>query len=227
MTPEAIRIMRAVTMAAAGLFAALGLRSEIIDRVVAIVGTEAVTLSDVTAELGLEAMLAHTEARSIAEAGEAILGRLIDRRLIAQDMTATPFLLPWDEEVEEGVSALRGQRYLGNRDFGAALAHYGLTESDCRSFIQQQIAFERYVSFRFKTGLSANAAEIAAYYGNEYLPGILQRGERPQPVEQVAERISEVLIERRATELLDQRLIELRSITRVKPMLNPPGESRP
>ena len=43
----------------------------------------------------------------------------------------------------------------GRRDFEAALRHYALTEEDCRSFLVESIAFERYVAFRFKTGLNA------------------------------------------------------------------------
>ncbi len=224
---ETARIPRATALAAAGLLTALGLRSEIIDRVVAIVGTEAVTLSEVTSELALEAMLDDAETRSVSEVGGEVLRRLIDRRLILQDMAMTPFLLPGDEEIDQGLTELRNRRYRGNRTFGDALAHYGLTEADCRSFLQQSIAFERYVSFRFKTGLSADSSEIEAYYRDEYVPGMLRLGGRPAPVEQVAETISEVLVERRATELLEHRLLELHSISRVETMLGREGEPDP
>ncbi len=219
--------MRAAAMAAAGLLAGFGLRSEIIDRVVAIVGTEAVTLSEVRAELGLEAMFAEAEVEDFSKGSDAALGRLIDRRLIMQDMTLTPFLMPATEEIESELSNLRADRYLGDRDFAAALSHYGLTESDCRSFLEQRIAFERYVSFRFKTGLSAGRSEIEAYYRDEYLPGIRLRDGQPAPLEQVAEEVSEVIVERRASELLELRLLELRSINRIETMLAPKGESEP
>lgn len=214
-------------MIATSLFAATGTRTEVLDRVAAIVGAEAVTLSEVRAELSLEAMLGGAEIRESRAAQEAALGRLIDRRLILQDMSMTPFLMPADDEVEQGLAGLRQQRYLGGRDFAAALRHYGLAESDCRSFLRQRIAFDRYVSFRFRTGLSAEAPEIEAFYRDEYVPDIRERGGRAAPLREVADEIAGVLVERRSTHLLELRLLELRSLSRIETMLGPvPGGAR-
>ena len=221
------RTICAAATAGASLLAPLAARPEIIDRVAAIVGMDAVTLSEVQAELSLEAMFAETEVPEASSRSDPALRRLIDRRLILQDMALTPFLMPGTDEIEREMDALRQRRYRDGLDFAGALAHYGLTESDCRSFLEQRIAFERYLSFRFRTGLSAGEAEIGAYYREEYLPAILERGEEPAPLEQVSGQIAEIIVEQRSSELLEQRLRELRSLNRIETMLGPQEVGEP
>lgn len=217
----------AVAMAIASLLGPPGLESEIVDRVVAIVGTEAVTLSEIDIEIRLEALLNNSDFVGIGDRGENVLRRLIDRRLILQDLLLTPFLIVQEDEVEQQIEMLRAQRFLGGRDFEAALLHYRLTEADCRSFLDEQISFERYVSFRFKTGLDAGQPAIEAYYRDEYSRQQRALGEAVAPLAAVSAAIAEVIVERQANELLEERLNELRSLNRIESRLRPGGRASP
>lgn len=225
-------ICRTITRKALGAAAACVLvsaspGSEIVDRVVAIVGTEAVTLSEIDLELRLEALFSESEPAGLGNRGEEVLRRLIDRRLVMQDLSLTPFLQVRAAEVDRQVEQLRNQRFLGGRDLEAALRHYRLTLEECRSFLKEQIAFERYVTFRFKTGLAASRQAIETFYRDEYLVLQRERGEPAAPLGEVSDLISRIVVERRATELLEARLLELRSLLRIESRLGPAKGAEP
>ena len=200
----------------AAMLAGAALGAEVIDRVAAVVGHEAIALSEIDMEARLEALLNRTDSAPSQAYREQLLERLIDRRLILQDLTATPFLAAQPAEIEDQMRALRTQQYLGGRNFPDALQHYDLTEADCRAYLSERIGFERYVSFRFKTGLDADLEAARAYYRDEYEPRLRALGEPAQPFDDVAEEISRIVVERKANALLDQRLKALRAATRIQ-----------
>ena len=204
-----------------------GARGEILDRVAAVVGSEAVTVSEIDTDLRLEALLNRTELGERSQRNEEVLQRLIDRRLVLQDLAFAPFLRAQPEEVEEQMELLRADQYLDGRDFAAALLHYGVMETDCRKFVEERIAFERYVSFRFETGLDAETAAVEAFYRQEYAPRQRAMGQPVEPLEAVAETISLVLVARQANVLLERRLQELRVTRRIKILASALEEPQP
>ena len=218
---------RCLCLGIASLVTALALHSEVVDRIAAIVGSEAITVSEIEVELRLEAMLNRIEVGSSAHSRRDALRRLIDRHLIDLDLLRTPFLRPGVDEVAEQVDQLRDQEYLGGRSFQAALLHYRLTEADLQSFLEERIAFERYVAFRFRTGVEAESAEIEAYYRNEYSRQRLDQGEPVPSLATVRDSIARIIVERRANDQLGQRLMELRTQIRIESKLAPENHAGP
>ena len=198
------------------MLAGAAVGAEVIDRVAAVVGHEAIALSEIDLEARLEALLNRTDSAPSPAYREQLLERLIDRRLILQDLTSTPFLTVQPAEIEDQMRELRTQQYLGGRNFPEALQHYGLTEADCRTYLSERIGFERYVGFRFKTGLDADLEAAREYYRDEYEPRLRALGEPAKPFDDVAGEISRIVVERRANALLDQRLRALRAATRIQ-----------
>lgn len=213
--PRSSAVLYAALLAGVALSASAP-RAEIVDRVAAIVGSEVITLSQVRTQMNLVALLNQSEPVGLETGGRAALEALIDRRLAMQDLALTPFLLAPAEEVEGPLRALRGQTFAGGRDFPAALVHYGLTEDDCRAFLREKASFERYVSFRFKTGQEVSPGAVEAYYRNEYSAGQAALGAPAEPLESVRSAILDVLAERQANRLLEQRIMELRALTRIE-----------
>ena len=213
--PGASAVAYAALLAGIALLAPIT-RAEIVDRIAAIVGNEAITLSQVRTQMNVVALLNQSESAGLEGGGRAALATLIDRRLAMQDLALTPFLLAPAEEVEGPLRALRGQTFAGGRDFPAALAHYGLTEDDCRAFFREQASFDRYVSFRFKTGQDVSPEAIEAFYRDEYSAGQAARGAPAEPLESVRSGIVDALAERQANRLLEQRIMELRALTRIE-----------
>ena len=207
--------LRAVTIAVAAL-AAHGGPGEVLDKVAAIVGNEAITLSEVRNEVRIGGLLGLREPSPLEDRGAEVLRRLVDRRLILQDLSLTPFLLAGPYQIEGELRELRGQAFLGGMEFGAALVHYGLSEDDCREFLKERLSFERYVAFRFKTGQDVDPAAVEAYYRDVYAPGQAERGASAEPLEAVSASITQILAEYQANELLAERLQELRLLTRIE-----------
>lgn len=201
--------------------------AEVVDRVAAVVGGEAIALSEIDAAVRLEALFNRAEPDAGASPASEVLARLIDRRLVVQDLALTPFLLPDPDEVSAQLRQLREERFLGGLDFEAALHRYGLTETDCRAFLAERIGFERYVSFRFKAGLDADGEAVRAFYEGEYAAVQREAGAAVEPFEAVADAIEQILIERRATELVEERLKELRASQRIEILAFAPDGAGP
>ena len=204
-----------------------GARGEILDRVAAVVGNEAIAVSEIDTDLRLEALLNRTELGARSQRNNEVLQRLIDRRLVLQDLAIVPFLKAQPEEVEEQMEQLRSDQFLDGRDFAAALLHYGVTEADCRKFLEERIGFERYVSFRFETGLEAEAVAVEDFYRDEYAAAQRAMGQPVEPLEAVAETISRILVARQANVLLERRLQELRVSRRIRILASALEEPQP
>lgn len=189
--------------------------AEVVDRIAAIVGTEAVTVSEIDGQLRIAAMLNRSAVPEGAEARREALDQLVDRRLILADPSAAPFLVDESRGVETQMREFRHQTFLGGRDFEAALAHYGLTEGELRDFVNESLVFEGYVFFRFRSGQAVSASDLEAYYREVYAPLRQAAGRPVEPLEEVAGTISETLLEARANRMLEERLEQLRSIRRV------------
>ena len=67
-------------------------RAEILDKVVAVVGKNVITLSEVAQQLRLESFINQRPADNSAQARSLALRRLIDQNLISQEMLVTSFL---------------------------------------------------------------------------------------------------------------------------------------
>ncbi len=196
--------------------AAMGMHAEIIDGVAAKVGLKAVTHSEIDREIRLVGLFNATEADASVAGRRRALQRLIERRLLRQDLDQANFLIADPREVEERMRELRAMRFAEGMDFPAALRHYRLTAPECRDFLSEQIGFERYVAFRFKTGLDAADEEIEDYYETVYAPQQRRLVGTPEPLPEVSERIEQFLIELQADRLLEERVRELRALMRVE-----------
>lgn len=210
-------------IALAVLLGAPGLCAETVDRVAAIVGNQVIALSEIDLELRIEAMLSNSDFSGVGSRQDEVLQRLIDRRLVLQELSLTPFLLVQQEEIDKQVEQLSSERYLDTMDFATALKYYRLTEEDFRAYLTENIALERYVSFRFKTGLSPSRSAIEQYYRSEYRPTQQLLGTPVATLEEVSDSVRRILIERRANLLLEERVLELRALTRLE-LLLPPGQ---
>ncbi len=201
--------------------------AEIIDRVAAVVGSQAITVSEVEVEVRLAAMLSKAAPSAAQQVREEALRRLVDRQLVLSDQSVARFLTVAPRVVAAQMQTYRRETYFGGRDFQEALQHYGLNEAALLAFVTESMAFERYVSLRFKTGLHASRDDMARYYRDVYVPAQQVAGQSPAPLAAVADAIGEILLEQQANALLEERLEELRSQTRVRIMTHSLAEEAP
>jgi hypothetical protein len=142
-----------------GLAGAPGLRADIIDRVVAVVGNQAVTWSEVEREARLEAYC-NGQPPPAAPSGRspeyrALLERVIEQRLIQREMDQTKFPPADDAQAKKRLQQLRPA--------GADAAKYGLREQDLLEYARRIENVDRFLALRFQGTRQAADSELDAW----------------------------------------------------------------
>ena len=150
-----------------GLLIAATPRAEVIDRVLAVVAGQVITLSDVTAarELGLQS------APGAADPIRAILTRLIDRELELSEVERYAPPEPAAEAVDRELAAIR-ERFATAKAFADALARAGLDDRHLRETLRQDLRIRAYEDQRFAAAGDRRAAVFA-----EWMAGLRRRGD--------------------------------------------------
>ena len=91
----------------------------------------------------------------------------------------------------------------------AFLAAHGLTPKRVESYLRHRIQILRFIEERFRQGIRIAPEEIETYYRETLLPQYAP-GEEIPPLDEVAPRIQEILLERQVNVLFDDWLKNLR-----------------
>ena len=143
---------------------------EVIDRVLAIVGGEIITLTDVMAAHDLGLVSAGPADDPVRE----ILPRLIDREMILAEVDRYVPPEPSAEAVDAEMRATRG-RFASDQAFQTALSRSGIDESHLRETLRQDLRIRAYLEQRFAVPPLSDE-ELGRYY-REHLPAFTRGGE--------------------------------------------------
>ena len=141
--------------------------AEVIDRVLAVVAGQLITLSDVNAarELGLQS------AEGAADPVRAILSKLIDRELIVAEVERYAPPEPAAETIDRETGRIR-MRFPTAEAFVAALERSGADEKQLREIVRQDLRIRAYLDQRF-----ASAQERRQAVMDDWLSGLRRRGD--------------------------------------------------
>ena len=178
--------------------------ADIIDRVLAVVGSRVIMLSDVRAVTELGVMEIGPTDDPEAEA----LSRLIDRTVVLTE--ANRFLVPEPESatIAARVEAVR-TRHATVDAFQAAMAAVGMTDGRLRRFVRDDLRIESYLRQRFTAAARPTDAEAARHYREheaEY-----RRDDRTLPFDEVREVARADLLEQRRQQLIAAWIERVRS----------------
>jgi peptidyl-prolyl cis-trans isomerase SurA len=202
----------------------------VLDRVIAVVNGDVILESDVDEERRFEEVQPY---RSIAESTrEKIVERLVDRALILQQAALQAEDAVSDQDLNAQLATLRKdvpacKQYHCEADEGwkRYLADHGFTVEEFSARWRQRMVLLRFITVRFRNGISITDAEIKTYYEKTMLPEYARRGATPPPLETVQKRIEEVLLQQEVTALLQDWLKSLRAQGSVRMIT--PGEVAP
>jgi hypothetical protein len=143
------------------------LRAETIDRVLAVVGGQLITLSDVTAarDLGLQS------PGAAPDPVRAVLNKLIDRELVLAEVDRYAPPEPSAAAVDREVQIVRA-RFASQAAFDAALARSGIDEKHLRETLREDLRMRAYLDQRF-----AAAADRRQALVDEWVAGLRRRGD--------------------------------------------------
>lgn len=199
-----------------------GLRAQqVVDRVVATVNSSPITQQDCELQLRYEALV-DGQPMSSATLPPQVLDRVIDQELLRQQMKGQDLSVP-ATEVDARVEEIRRQDAGSDSAWHAALARYGLTESDVRDRVAVQLAVLRFVEQRLRPSVHVDAAAVETYYRDSLLPQLRQRGAAEVPLKEVEGKIEEILAQRQIDQALSTWLQDLRRQAAVRVLL--PGSA--
>lgn len=147
----------AVILALAGAPATAG--AEIIDRILAIVDTQIITLSDARAVLRFGLVPADVSTDPIG----AALQRLIDRRLMLAEVDRYAPPDPPEPAVDASLAAVE-RRFPDALAFEIALNQSALTREELRRHLRDGLRIEAYLQQRFASAVQVSDDDLARYY---------------------------------------------------------------
>lgn len=189
-----------------------------LDHVVAIVGSDVILQSDVWQEMRFSA-LEPLQVLPGQNTPDNALRRLINRTLIMQQMkeqnqsltTAAPEVVKALEELRKMLPACE-QKYhcMTPQGWNAFLKANGLNEEQVQERWSQRLAIIRFIDLRFRSGIHVSQDQISAYYNKTLLPVIEKNHDKAPPLEALAPRIREVLLQQQVSGLFQDWLLSLR-----------------
>jgi hypothetical protein len=190
----------------------------VLDRVVAVVNKHAILASDIDNEIRLSVLdpeLVGQGALSPQRALEQLISRtLIEQQIRQEDM---PAIEPSPDEVNARLDEIRKQlpacvRQNCATDAGwiSFLSSHSLTPERVESYLRYRLEILGFIEQRFRQGIQISPQQIDSYYHDILLPQYAP-GEAIPPLNQVAPRIQEILLEKQVNVLFDAWLTNLRS----------------
>lgn len=160
------------------VLASAGLRAEVLDRIVAIVESHVITLSDVRQEREIRSRLGE---KPIAD-DRALIAEMVDNQLIDVQMEGFPGMDVTGDEVDAELARSGGTG--------------GIEPSAFRAAIRRRLRMTKYFNVRFRQFLQASDDEAHKYYTDVFVPEAQRRGVTPvSPFEQVEEAIKNNVVE--------------------------------
>lgn len=204
----------ALTMLLAGAFPAPGsgfaapavTQPELIERTLALVGGQAITLSDARAAMALGLIELPDGADPIAGATT----RLVDRELVLREVQRYAPPAPEETVVSARLDEIR-KRFPSPGALAQLLQAHAFSEARLRAWVRDDLRTQAYLAQRFASASLPSDTEVSAAYNR-------QRAEfekAGQTFEQAAPLVRERLIASRRAELLADWLLELRRRTDV------------
>jgi peptidyl-prolyl cis-trans isomerase SurA len=202
------RFLLVALVALVALLPATSARGELVDRIVAIIDREVVTLSEA------EQARSIGKARSGAEAPLAdVVERLIESRLVEREVerfTGEPVA---PDVVDAALREVRGG-FSSEPAFQAMLAAVGLTEEALRAELGRQVAVSQYLERRFRPLTFVTDEQIEVYYRDELLPEV--RGQRTPELSDVSDAIRRILEERAFNARVEEWIEALKGRARIR-----------
>lgn len=134
-------------------------RAEIIDRILAVVDTQIITLSDARAALKFALVPEDVAVDPIA----AALQRLIDRRLMLAEVDRYAPPEPAPAAVDAAMAAIE-RRYKDTLEMEIALNQSAMSREDLRRYVRDGLRLEAYFQQRFSTVVQPSEDDILRYY---------------------------------------------------------------
>lgn len=202
-----------------GTFAAPSARAgDVIDRIVATVNGHIILQSDWDEALCYEALLnGRPFGQFTDDERKAVLDRLIDQELLAEQMKSAFFQHASESEAAVRVADARKQypEAATASGWNAVLSKFQLTEKDLVAHVKQQIDLMRLVDAHLRPAVQIDSKTVEEYYRLKFVPQLKESGATEVALADVSGKIRELLTDEKVNELMVSWLQSLRSESKV------------
>lgn len=194
-------------------------QAEIIDRLVAVVNRQVITLTDVEQEmksqqLELDLALAGPGLDSSLKqrlTEEQATQRLIEQILIYQQIQEFPGTGVSDREIEAQLEEMQ-KKAGGIEAWNEQLMRFKTSPEEVRERIEWQLQVMKFIDYRFRQFVVVDPTEIESYYKDRFLPDLRKRAIQPEPeLSEVEEKIRDILTEEKLNAQVDEWLASLKA----------------
>lgn len=183
---------------------------QVVDRIIARIGEDILMLSELRE---LRAFQQLVEGRS-ADRHE-LFEQLVRQWIVISEARAANFPPPEPQQVTAAFEQLAGS-FGSPEAWRARLRDAGLTEAAVRRLLERQLYVATYLDYKFRPATTVEEQEIETYYRQEYVPQMRARSQTPPPLEDVRERIRELLVQREISRRALRWLEEARGQVRIE-----------
>lgn len=161
MTAALARGIRCVVLLAMAASAAAAQQPELIERTLAIVGGQAVTLSDARAAITFKLV----DVGGSVDPEQTATARLVDRELMLREVRRYAPPAPTEAAIEARLGEIR--KAFPGESLARALEISGLTEARLRAWVRDDLRTQAYLAQRFVSASTPTDVEIANAYAQQ------------------------------------------------------------
>jgi|EndMetStandDraft_8_1072994.scaffolds.fasta_scaffold521930_1 parvulin-like peptidyl-prolyl isomerase len=195
----------ALTTVCASAFAAA--QTQMLDRIVATVGQQVITLSDVRAAVGL-GLLPDSASLPIG----VVVERLVERELMRAEIDRFGVMAPAPELLTARIDAIR-KRFASQQAFDAALEAHGLSDARFRAWVSDDWRIEQYIQQRFDAASQPTDEDVLQYFQSRERE--FAKNGRPPRFEDIRDEVRRRLLASRRQALVDDWVAGLKRRTEI------------
>lgn len=191
--------------------------AEIIDRLVAVVNRQVITLGDVQQAMKAE-QLEQGSGNSNTQSDqhqklneEQTTQRLIDQLLIHQQLQEFPGIEVSPEEIDSQIGEMM-KSVGGPEAFKLQLQQLNTNLEQVQERVRWQLQVMKFIDSRFRQFVAVDQREIQSYYFDRLLPDLKKRGiQNEPPLTEVEEKIRDLLTEEKLNVQVEEWMASLRT----------------
>jgi len=187
--------------------------SETLDRIVAVINDEVITLIDIKIVKAFGLFEDMTDGTGVT--ASQILERMIDQKLVIQ---LSPKNIAVDEDELDEYQEMLTSR-LGKDLATKALDEFGLVWADLRAYIREKILHQKIIYQRFGQTVVVSLEEIEDFYQRRYIPSQTEKGREPQPMMEVLREIESTIRKSKIERQIQRWLMNLKKQADIQVMV--------
>ncbi|HKQ86651.1 MAG TPA: hypothetical protein VJS43_07775 [Candidatus Acidoferrales bacterium] len=157
-----------------------------------------------------------------AKPRDEVIRELTDQWVVQGEADTAHFAHPSDQDVDKAYADLVKQ-FPSQAAFDQRCAQVGLSQDAVRRQLVQQLYLSSFLDFRFRPAAEVSDADVQKYYDEQFAPQLKAKGEAVPPLNEVQDRIREVLVQRDITDRANQWLDDTRARLEIDVLPAPGG----